>query len=142
MAIDVLGILGLVFKPIVDLVDDLTLSPEERLSAKQALFQVQMSMYEKVLDYEARVAEAQSRIITAEASSESWLTANWRPLVMVVFAGLVVSRWFGLVAPIPQDIEMELWTIIKIGIGGYVGGRSLEKIATVVGDVMNKRNQE
>ncbi|MCI0527587.1 MAG: hypothetical protein L0Y56_09115, partial [Nitrospira sp.] len=69
MAVDVLGVLGLVFKPLVDLVDDLTLSPEEKLNAKQNLFQVQVDMYTKVLDYESRIAEAQSKIIVAEATS-------------------------------------------------------------------------
>ena len=143
MAFPLLGVLGLVIDPLTKLIDEFVLSPEEKLNAKQKLFEVQMSMYEKVLDYEARIADAQSKIITAEASSESWITSNWRPLLMLVFGGLVVSRWFGLgVAAIPLEIEEQLWTIIKIGIGGYVGGRSIEKIASVVGEVMDKRNKE
>ncbi len=132
MAFPLMEVLGLVFKPIVDLVDDLTLSAEEKLRFKQQLFDGQLVLYTKVLDFEARVIEAQSRVVEAEAKSESYLTANWRPLVMVVFTGLVVARWFGFSAPnIPPEIEGQLWTLLQIGLGGYVGGRSLEKVAEV-----------
>jgi hypothetical protein len=141
MAIPILGILGVVLDPLVKLVDDLVVTDEERLTLKQKLLEVQVGLYSKVLDYESRVVEAQARIVTAEASSESWLTSNWRPLLMVVFTGLVVTRWFGLSVPIPLDVELELWSIIKIGIGGYVGGRTVEKIASTVGDIINKKNE-
>lgn len=141
MAIDVIGILGLVFKPLVDLVDDLTLSPEEALDLKQKLLEVQIGFYGKVLDYEARVLEAQSRVVEAEAKSEHWVTATWRPITMLIFTSLVVARWFGFSAPnIPLEIENQLWLVIQIGLGGYVGGRSVEKIAETVGKVMEKRN--
>ena len=142
MPFPIVAVLGTVFKPLVDLIDEFILSPEEKLNAKQQLFQVQVDMYSKVLDYETKIAEAQSRIIVAEASSESWITRTWRPILMLVFGGLVVARWFGFSAPdIPVEIESQLWTIIQIGLGGYVGGRSLEKIATVVGEVINKKTE-
>ena len=142
MPFPIVAVLGTVFKPLVDLIDEFILSPEEKLNAKQQLFQVQVDMYSKVLDYETKIAEAQSRIIVAEASSESWITRTWRPILMLVFGGLVVARWFGFSAPdIPVEIESQLWIIIQIGLGGYVGGRSLEKIATVVGEVINKKTE-
>ena len=142
MPFPIVAVLGTVFKPLVDLIDEFILSPEEKLNAKQQLFQVQVDMYSKVLDYETKIAEAQSRIIVAEASSESWITRTWRPILMLGFGGLIVARWFGFSAPdIPVEIESQLWTIIQIGLGGYVGGRSLEKIATVVGEVINKKTE-
>lgn len=141
MAFPVMEVLGLVFKPIVDLIDDLTLSPEEKLTIKSKLFSAQLEMYAKVLDYEARIAEAASRIIAAEASSESWLTSNWRPLVMVTFTGLVVARWFGVSVPLPPELEVELFSIIKIGIAGYIGGRSAEKIADSVGHIFKEKTE-
>lgn len=85
------------------------------------------------LMHESKVIEAQSSIIKAEANSDSWLARNWRPLLMVTFAGLIVARWFGFSAPnISQQEYMELWNIIKLGVGGYVIGRSAEKIANAV----------
>jgi hypothetical protein len=77
---------------------------------------------------EAR-AVAAARIITAEARSESWLTANWRPLFMVFFGVLIGARWFGYVPPNMSEAElMEIYGLFKIGIGGYIGSRGIEKM--------------
>lgn len=142
MAFPLMEVLSVVFKPLVDLIDELHTSDEERLQAKQKLFEVQSVLYLKVLDFEARQLEAQSRVIEAEAKSESWLTTSWRPIVMLIFASLVVARWFGWSAPnIPQEIEQQLWTLLQIGLGGYVAGRSLEKVAETVGHVIEQRNK-
>lgn len=71
-------------------------------------------------------------IIAAEATSGYWLAAVWRPLLMLVFAGILVSYWFGygppnIDGPMPQVLG-EIFDLLKIGIGGYIGGRTLEKI--------------
>jgi hypothetical protein len=69
-------------------------------------------------------------IIKAEAESESWLARNWRPMIMVTFASLIVARWLGWAAPNLQPEEyIKLWDIVEFGLGGYVVGRSGEKIA-------------
>ena len=60
----------------------------------------------------------------------SWLQRNWRPLLMIAFAGLVVAHWFGFIAPdIPESVQNSLLNIVMIGVGGYVMGRSAEKVA-------------
>ena len=126
-----------IIKPIGDVIDNLTTSDEERLTIKQKMFELQVTLYSKVLDYESRLTESQAKIITAEAQSDSWLTKNWRPLTMVTFVGLVVARWLGFTAPgISEAVEMELWSIIKIGIGGYVAGRSVEKVVPAIADAI------
>lgn len=71
---------------------------------------------------------------------ESWLTRNWRPLTMLVFVGLIVARWFGWTAPIGEAEALKLWDIIAVSLGVYTGGRSLEKLAPVVKDMLEKRN--
>ena len=49
---------------------------------------------------------------------------------MVTFAGLIVAHWFGLTAPnIPESVQNSLLNIVMVGVGGYVVGRSGEKIA-------------
>lgn len=141
MAFPVLEVISIVFKPLVDLIDDLHTSEEEKLAAKQKLFDAQIGFYTKIMDFEARQLEVQGRIVEAEAKSESFLTANWRPIVMLTFTVLVVGRWFGFSAPnIPPEIESQLWTLLQIGLGGYVAGRSVEKIADTVGKVLDKKN--
>lgn len=135
-------VLGVV-QPVADLVDNLHTSTEEKLQIQTKLFELQVGVYDKVVDYETRLAEAQSKIITAEAQSESWLARNWRPLTMVVFVSLVVNRWTGLSVllgvpqvMVPHDIELKLWDAITLGLGGYIAGRSLEKIAPSVAEAI------
>jgi hypothetical protein len=49
---------------------------------------------------------------------------------MVTFAGLVVAHWFGFTAPnIPESVQNSLLNIVMVGVGGYVKGRSAEKVA-------------
>jgi hypothetical protein len=79
-------------------------------------------------------------IIRAEASSEHWLAAVWRPIVMLTFAGLIVARWIGWSAPgISESEVLKLWDIVELGLGGYVIGRSAEKIGATVVDAMKER---
>ena len=75
--------------------------------------------------------DAQKSVIVAEANSESWIARNWRPITMLTFVGLVVAKWLGLTTDVSEGIEIELMELIKIGLGGYVVGRSAEKVATV-----------
>ena len=75
---------------------------------------------------------ARSTIIQAEATGQSWLQRNWRPITMLVFVGLVVARWLGFSAQgISHEVELKLLSIIQVGLGGYVVGRSAEKVAKV-----------
>ena len=72
---------------------------------------------------------AATSIILAEANGESWLQRSWRPLLMLWFAGLVGAHWVGLTPEnLSQDTVNHLLSIVQVGIGGYVLGRSGEKI--------------
>ena len=77
----------------------------------------------------AKELEGAVRIITAEAQGESWLQRNWRPILMLFFAGLVGAHWLGFTAPnLPADVVINLLDIVQVGVGGYVLGRSAEKV--------------
>ena len=79
--------------------------------------------------YWASELEAAAKIVLAEVQG-SWFQRNWRQLLMVTFAGPVVAHWFGFTAPnIPETVQNSLHNIVMVGIGGYVAGRSGEKIA-------------
>jgi len=83
---------------------------------------------------------AQSDIVKTEAASTHWLAANWRPLTMLTFTGLIVARWFGWAAPNLGDQEyMKLWDIVQLGLGGYVIGRSVEKVAGPIADAIKRK---
>jgi len=76
-------------------------------------------------------------VIVAEANSDSWIAKNWRPLTMLVFTFIVANNYilypylslFWADAP-ELELPVYLWDLLKIGLGGYVVGRSAEKVAT------------
>lgn len=93
----------------------------------------------QLLAHQGEIEAAAAKIIQTEAASTHWLAANWRPLVMLVFCGLIVARWFGWAAPNLSEAEyLKLWSIVEFGLGGYVIGRSVEKVAPSIASAMRK----
>lgn len=130
-----LNILGVIVKPITDLVDDLHTSDEEAAKIKQAVFETQTNAAMQILDYEKQLLDSQKSIIVAEAQGGSWLQRSWRPITMLTFLGLVVADSFGWLT---NPLAPEAWALLQIGLGGYVAGRSLEKIAPKITESFKK----
>lgn len=85
------------------------------------------------------VFAAQAQIVQAEAASTNWLASSWRPITMLTFVSLIVARWFGWAAPNLTEAEyLKLWDIVQLGLGGYVIGRSVEKIVPSIADAIKK----
>jgi hypothetical protein len=86
------------------------------------------------------IEKAAAGIINTEAASKHWLAANWRPLTMLTFVALIVARWLGWTADNMSEAEyLELYDLMKIGLGGYVIGRSAEKIAPALIDKLKSK---
>ncbi len=81
----------------------------------------------KLLDFEGDVLKIRADVIMAEAGGKSWLQRSWRPITMLTFLVLVVLDSFGV---LPFRLSVEAWALLKIGLGGYVIGRSAEAVAT------------
>jgi len=73
-------------------------------------------------------------VITTEAKSEHWIVASWRPITMLVFVFIIANNY--ILAPyinlffevdLVLDLPPQMWDLLKIGLGGYVVGRSVEK---------------
>jgi len=98
---------------------------------------------------ESSAIKEQSQNIRAEADSKSWMAQNWRPLTMLVFVFIIANNFilqpylaalFGFkmaALPIPPD----MWGLLKLGIGGYVIGRSAEKVAPSIADAFANRSK-
>jgi len=103
--------------------------PDKANEAKLKLFEMQQNGELAKLAADTDIAKAAAGIVQAEASSKNWLASSWRPITMLIFVGLIVARWFGWTAPgLAQPEVLELWAIVKIGMSGYVIGRSVEKV--------------
>jgi uncharacterized membrane protein len=128
MSLGITELIAGIFKPATELIDNLHTSKEEKLEQKRLLLEVQGRAMDRVHEYNTELLMGQAKIVNSEASSEHWLTANWRPLVMLTFTGLVVARFLGFEAEGMTEKEYQsLWNLITLGVGGYIGGRSVEK---------------
>ncbi len=103
-------------------IDRLTLPAREKKQLEAELLRL-------LAEYERQRMEAQSAVLVEEARG-SWLQRSWRPLVMLTFAVIVLVGTFTTL-PILDDTS-RFWDLLEIGLGGYVIGRSGEKMATAI----------
>jgi hypothetical protein len=135
---NLLGLLKDIFKPAVKLVDELHTSEEEKLAHKAATLDTYAAALEVALDYSSEELKSRARIIEAEAKSEHWVTSAWRPITMLTFVLLVVADQTGILA---FRLAPEAWTLLQLGLGGYVVGRSAEKIAPAVLKALKSKDE-
>jgi hypothetical protein len=108
-----------------NIIDEVVTSKEERMTLKNA-------MQKMLLDSEAVIQENVTERWKSDMNSDSWLSKNVRPIVLIflvvctmilvfIDAGVikfaVSERWINL-------LEITLLTVI----GAYFGGRSIEKV--------------
>lgn len=124
------ALLPALFPIVGDVIRRLFPDPAE---AAKAQLEIQMELMKRQAELETAAAD----IVKAEASSEHWLTATWRPILMLTFGGLIVARWLGFSAPGLAEAEViKLWSIVELGIGGYVIGRSAEKVLPALAEAV------
>lgn len=102
----------------------------------------QAEIKQKLLDLEGKAAEAdnqlrelQAKVLIAEIAGQSWLQQNWRPILMLTIVAIVANNYifvpymqlFGLPAMI-LDLPDKLWNLMTLGVGGYIAGRTGEKM--------------
>ena len=104
------------------LIGGLTLPAREKRELEAEILKL---MYER----ERELVEAQASVVKEEAGG-NWLQRSWRPLVMLTFAVIILVGAFTSL-PILADTS-RFWDLLEIGLGGYVVGRSGEKIMTAL----------
>ena len=124
---------GTLVKDLLGGLDKLFTSKEEKIKAENVIKQI---LIEKQLELQ----KMQTEIIVTEAKG-NWLQRSWRPILMLSFGFIIIYTKFisqlsaHLITPV---LEPEFWSLLEIGIGGYVIGRSGEKIVDKLGPLFNK----
>lgn len=119
------GILQII-KSVFPVIDKAIVDKDKARELKQALELA-------VINLSAQELDAATKIILAEAGGESWLQRNWRPLTMLWFVGLVGAYWLGLAPEYLINnpaVVGDLFGIVQVGLGGYVVGRTAEKVVS------------
>ena len=131
-----LPIIGTIVDKVADIIDQ---TVEDKDLANKIKSQIQLTILTKEYDQIAKELEAKRDIIVSEAKSESWITRNWRPITMLTFVGLITADWLGFTAPnLTPELKMKLFDIIQIGLGGYVVGRTVEKVAPNIKEIFKR----
>ena len=112
-------------KGVGGVIDSLHTSGEEKLAAEQKIKEL-VSSYE--IEMEKNITERWKM----DMQSDSWLSKNIRPLVLVFLVVATVLLIFidaGAISFIVEDKSTDLLQLVLITvIGAYFGGRSLEKV--------------
>ena len=112
-------------KGVGGVIDNLHTSKEEKLEAERKI-------KELVAGYEVQMEKEISSRWEADMKSDSWLSKNVRPLVLVFLVVSTVLMIFidaGTINFIVEPKWTDLLQLVLITvIGAYFGGRSLEKV--------------
>lgn len=126
---NILSLVKNLAKPVTDVIDNVHTSKEEKMLIEQAILEMEQNASDLLV-------ETQGKIIEAEAKSEHFLTSTWRPITALVFVAIVANNY--IIAPytgalfgtkIMLEIPSQMWDLLKLMIGGYVGSRGVEKVA-------------
>ena len=116
---------GELVKNVGGILDNLTTTKEEKLEA-------QKKIKDMIMSYEAEMQKQVTERWKMDMNSDSWLSKNIRPLVLVFLVVATVLLIFidaGVISFKVQDKWTDLLQLVLITvIGAYFGGRSLEKV--------------
>ena len=128
------GLLEKLIGPVFNVLDELV---EDKDLRNELKMRVQM----KILDNETQITGYMRDVVVSETSGTG-LKALWRPILMLVMTAIVANNY--ILMPymtamfnwsVTLDMPEQLWQLLNIGVGGYIVGRSGEKIA----DSLNNR---
>lgn len=91
------------------------------------------------IEADTALVQGQAQVITAEAEG-NWLQRSWRPVLMyflmfIIGFHMIIVPPLAVVLDVPMielvglsSVPREVWTLLIVGMGGYIGGRTLEKV--------------
>ena len=106
------------------IIDDLVTTDDERLAAKAKLKEI-------ILSHEAKMEQNITDRWKADMNSDSWLSKNVRPMVLIFLIICTMLLIFIDAGTLSFEVE-DKWTdllqlVLITVIGAYFGGRSVEK---------------
>ena len=128
-----MSILGKIFssgasdlvKEVGGVIDNLTTTKEEKLEAEKKI-------KDMIMGYEAEMQKQVTERWKVDMTSDSWLSKNIRPLVLIFLVTSTILLIFidaGLLKFEVKSSWVDLLQLVLITvIGAYFGGRSLEKV--------------
>ena len=121
---------------------------DKAVADKDLAAKLKADLQTQMLQSHTQELQAAARIVEAEAKS-NWFAASWRPLLMYVLIFILVWNYvlgpvilFLFKATITIELPGDVWTLLQIGLGGYVVGRSAESVARTMANKPQPKDQE
>jgi len=122
---------------------------EKAVPDKDLQERLKAQLQTQLLQSHTQELTAAAKIIEAEAKA-GWFASSWRPLLMYVLIFILV--WNYVIGPVIKvftgavisfELPGDVWTLLNVGLGGYVIGRSAESVARTMANrpVVNKEQE-
>ena len=119
---------------------------DKNFASKEDQLKVKADILEKVKSLQVLIIKAQQELIALEMAG-NWLQRSWRPILMLCFGFIVMYAYFIQPAFLPNqiairhDLTPDFWALLKLGVGGYVVGRSAEKVTKLASSAYKTRRE-
>lgn len=128
----ILGLLGPIFS---DFIKRVFPDPEKQAEAQARMQELLIQAQTEAAKADAIENEAKKEIITTEMSQGTWFS-DWRAKLMTMCTVMIGFNW--IMAPIlnsilyfigtqikPIEIPSEAWLLLNVGLGGYIGEKTM-----------------
>ena len=121
---------------------------EKAVPDKDLQEKLKAQLQTQLLQSHTQELTAAAKIIEAEAKA-GWFASSWRPLLMYVLIFILV--WNYVIGPVIKmftgavisfELPGDVWSLLQIGLGGYVVGRSAESVARTMANRPVNKQQE
>ena len=121
---------------------------EKSVPDKDLQEKLKAQLQTQLLQSHTQELTAAAKIIEAEAKA-GWFASSWRPLLMYVLIFILV--WNYVIGPVIKvftgavisfELPGDVWTLLNVGLGGYVVGRSAESVARTLANRPVNKEQE
>ena len=121
---------------------------EKAVPDKDLQEKLKAQLQTQLLQSNTQELQAAAKIIEAEAKA-GWFASSWRPLLMYVLIFILV--WNYVIGPVIKmftgavisfELPGDVWSLLQIGLGGYVVGRSAESVARTMANRPVNKQQE
>ncbi len=121
---------------------------EKAVPDKDLQEKLKAQLQTQLLQSHTQELTAAAKIVEAEAKA-GWFASSWRPLLMYVLIFILV--WNYVIGPVIKvftgavisfELPGDVWTLLNVGLGGYVVGRSAESVARTLANRPVNKEQE
>lgn len=108
---------------------------ERYIGSKEEAKKIENEVKLALMEQAGELQKLQAELIKAEIQGKSWLQRNWRPLlimcfVLILFNNYILVPYLSAFTDKVKVLEFppQFWNLLLVGVGGYIAGRTFEKI--------------